>query len=89
MEDSILRMENRQTDTVQRLGSVGQETESLKRKLNKRSVAVQNAKAQANNTAHTARNLNKVCTCEPSDHALRQLQTIAKSLTTYHTLKAV
>ncbi|XP_035245264.1 laminin subunit beta-2-like [Anguilla anguilla] len=59
MEDKILGMENNQTDTVLRLASVRQETESLQRKLNESSVAVQSIRAQANNTAHTARNLNK------------------------------
>ncbi|KAJ8360943.1 hypothetical protein SKAU_G00174680 [Synaphobranchus kaupii] len=59
MGDSILSMENKQIDTALRLASVKQETESLQRKLNESSVAVQNTRAQANNTAHTARNLNK------------------------------
>ena len=60
-----MRMENKQTDAVLRLASVRRETGSLQRKLNESRLAVQNARAQVNNTAHTARNLNKVCICDP------------------------
>ncbi|KAJ8412324.1 hypothetical protein AAFF_G00145910 [Aldrovandia affinis] len=59
VENSIMRMEDKQRNAAQRLTSVRQEAEPLQRKLNENSVVAQSARARADSTAQATRNLDK------------------------------